>query len=83
VHVLIRPRSVALHTARPAGSPRNQWAGHIEGFDLLGDRVRVRVAGAVGLVAEVTPAAVAELGLHEGRPVWAAVKATEVEAYPR
>jgi molybdate transport system ATP-binding protein len=82
VHVLIHPRAVALHTARPDGSPRNQWLGRIEGFDLLGDRVRVRVAGPVDLVAEITPAAVADLGLHEGREVWAAVKATEIETYP-
>ena len=33
------------------------------------------------LVAEVTPAAVADLGLAEGSEVWASVKATEVTAY--
>ena len=82
MHVLVQPHAVALHTRRPDGSPRNQWPGRVEGFDLLGDRVRVRVGGAVPLVAEVTPAAVAELGLHEGRDVWTAVKATEIETYP-
>jgi molybdate transport system ATP-binding protein len=33
-------------------------------------------------VAEVTPAAVADLGLAPGQPAWASVKATEVSVYP-
>ena len=33
------------------------------------------------LVAEVTPAAVHELGLVEGGTVWTAVKATEITVY--
>ena len=53
-----------------------------DGFDLLGDRVRVRVTGEVSLVAEITPASVADLGLREGQDVWTTVKATEVETYP-
>jgi molybdate transport system ATP-binding protein len=48
----------------------------------MGDHVRVRLAGPVDLVADVTPAAVADLGLVEGGSVWASVKATEVTAYP-
>jgi molybdate transport system ATP-binding protein len=82
VHALIHPRAVALHTTRPDGSPRNRWPGRIEGFDLLGDRVRVRVTGEVPLVAEITPAAVTALDLREGGEVWTAVKATEIETYP-
>jgi molybdate transport system ATP-binding protein len=82
VHVLIHPNAVAVHTEHPAGSPRNQWPARVVGFDLLGDRVRVRLDGPISLVAEITPAAVAELGLHEGQDVWAAVKATEIETYP-
>jgi molybdate transport system ATP-binding protein len=80
--VLIRPRSISLHRHRPDTSARNQWPGHVTGFDLLGDHVRVRVAGEVDLVAEVTPAAVDELGLIEGAAVWASVKATDVTSYP-
>jgi molybdate transport system ATP-binding protein len=34
------------------------------------------------IIAEVTPAAISALGLVEGSPVWAAVKATEVEVHP-
>jgi molybdate transport system ATP-binding protein len=82
VHVLIHPNAVALHTEPPGGSARNRWPGRVAGFDLLGDRVRVRVEGAVPLVAEVTPAAVAALDLREGQDVWTAVKATEIETYP-
>jgi molybdate transport system ATP-binding protein len=83
VHVLIHPTAVAVHTVEPAGSPRNRWPGRVAGFDLLGDRVRVRVEGTVPLVAEITQAAVADLGLQEGSEVWTSVKATEIETYPR
>ncbi len=81
VLLLIHPHAVGLHRNRPEGSARNQWEGRITGFDMLGDRVRVRLAGEVSLVAEVTPAAVAAMGLVEGDSVWATVKATEVAAY--
>ena len=80
--LVVRPQAVALHRSRPETSARNQWACHITGFDLMGDHVRVRLAGPVDLVADVTPAAVADLGLVEGGSVWASVKATEVTAYP-
>ncbi len=80
--LLIHPHAVGLHRNRPEGSARNQWEERITGFDMLGDRVRVRLAGDLSLVAEVTPAAVAEMGLVEGESVWATVKATEIAAYP-
>ena len=78
----IDPRAVSIHRTRPEGSPRNVWAGRINGTDLLGDRVRVHVDGPVSLVAEVTSAAVAAVGLRDGVDVWAAVKATELLIYP-
>jgi molybdopterin-binding protein len=34
------------------------------------------------VTAEVTPQAVAELGLTAGARVWASVKATEITVYP-
>jgi molybdate transport system ATP-binding protein len=34
-----------------------------------------------GLAADVTPAAVADLGAEPGVPLWFAVKATEVEIH--
>jgi molybdate transport system ATP-binding protein len=84
VFAVVPPRSVSLWRSRPDGSPRNVWRGRAAGLDLLGDRVRVRVDARPqpSLVAEVTPAAVAELGLAEGSDVWVSVKATEVRAYP-
>ncbi|MFI5046946.1 MAG: ABC transporter ATP-binding protein [Acidimicrobiia bacterium] len=81
VYVAVDPRAVSLHRVQPEGSPRNVWPGRITGTDLLGDRVRVHVDGRVPLVAEVTPAAVAAVGLHDGADVWAAVKATELSIY--
>jgi len=83
VFVVIHPRVVSLHTSAPSGSPRNVWQGRIEGVDHEGSRVRVGVGGPRRIVAEVTPAATEALGLAEGEPVWAAVKATEIETYSR
>lgn len=83
VLLLIRPRAVALHRRRPDTSARNVWRCTVEGFDMLGEHVQVRLRGAVALTAEVTPGAVAELGVTEGSEVWASVKATEVDAYPQ
>jgi molybdate transport system ATP-binding protein len=83
VFATIAPAAVALHLGEPEGSPRNRWYTSVEHLDLLGDRVRVRLAQPVGLVAEVTTAAASELGLREGDPVWASVKATEIITYPR
>jgi molybdate transport system ATP-binding protein len=83
VYVAIQPHAVSLHRARPEGSPRNVWSGRVRGLDLLGDRVRIHVDGAVPIVAEVTAGAVGDLGLHDGVDVWASVKATEVDVYPR
>jgi molybdate transport system ATP-binding protein len=82
VLVVIHPRAVALHRARPRGTPRNVWAGTIDGVDPEGDRVRVRVAGPVPVVAEITRSALTELELTEGDEVWVAVKATEIVTYP-
>jgi molybdate transport system ATP-binding protein len=87
VYAAFRPTAVALFPARPAGSPRNVWPGRIVGLEPHGDGVRVEVGGAPDpastLLAEVTPAAVAELGLVPGAEVWAAVKASEITVYPR
>ena len=72
-----------LSNAPMHGSPRNQWSARVDGIESIGDRARVRLAGDVTLVAEVTTAAVAELGLREASQVWASVKATEVQVSPR
>jgi molybdate transport system ATP-binding protein len=83
VFVAVRPNAITLHRHEPQGSARNVWAGQAGELTLAGDRARVRfVHSAVPLIAEVTPAAVAELHLADGGPVWASVKATDVDTYP-
>jgi molybdate transport system ATP-binding protein len=82
VFAAVHPTAVALYRARPDGTPRNVWAGTIDGLDVHGDRVRVHVAGSLPIVAEVTPAAVAALDLGVGGDVHVSVKATEVTIYP-
>ena len=82
VFAVVHPRSVALYRTRPDGTPRNVWEGRAVDLDFEGDRVRVRLEGTPAIVAEVTPAAVRELSLDRGDPVWVAVKATEINVYP-
>jgi molybdopterin-binding protein len=82
VFAVIHPRAVALHRARPEGSPRNVWRGRASALDFQGDRVRARIEGEMPIIAEITPAAVRELDLAEGGEVWVSVKATEITVYP-
>jgi len=82
VFVAFRPSAVALHRTAPDGSPRNTWPTTVTAIEAHGDTVRVRLDGAPPVLADVTPAAVAELDLLPGRRVWAAVKATETNVYP-
>jgi molybdate transport system ATP-binding protein len=83
VFLAFAPSAVALYRTRPDGSPRNLWRARVGAIERQGDRVRVRLSGPpFEAVADVTPAAVAELRLSEGSPVWAAVKATETHVYP-
>jgi molybdate transport system ATP-binding protein len=83
VAVVVRPRAVALHAAEPEGSPRNAWPLTVVDVtvDAAGDRARVALDGPLALVAEVTPAAVADLDVRPGSHLWAAVKAVDVECY--
>lgn len=80
--VAFPPRAVALYPHRPHGSPRNVWRLTVEGIERFGDQVRVHLAGNPSLAADISPAALAELGLARGDAVWAGVKAAEVECYP-
>jgi molybdate transport system ATP-binding protein len=79
---LVHPRAVTLHRNRPEGSARNVWRGDAQALDFEGDRVRIEIGGSPSIVAELTPAAAADLHLREGGPVWVSVKATEVDVYP-
>jgi len=78
---VVHPRAVALHRSRPDGTPRNVWAGTVGHVDPEGGRARVHVDAEVPVTAEVTTSSLAELGLGEGTPVWASVKATEVAVF--
>lgn len=82
VLVALRPSAIAVHTERPDhASPRNVWAGTITGLEMLADRVRAQVDGQPGALVDLTPAAVADLGLRPGLPVWLSAKATEVDVF--
>jgi molybdate transport system ATP-binding protein len=82
VFVAFPPAAVALFRTRPDGSPRNLWRVRVERVERHGDQARVHLDGPLPVAADVTPAAVAELGLAEGSELWAAVKASETHAYP-
>ena len=71
-----------VSTAAPVvSSARNTWPATIAGLTLLTDRVRLDLEGEPSALVDVTPAAVAELGLDAGQRVWLSAKATELEVY--
>lgn len=81
---VFRPASVAVHVEPPHGSPRNVFAATVAALEPHGDMIRVRAGGpgwVVGLTADLTPPAVADLELAPGDPVYLAVKAAEVDVY--
>lgn len=82
VLVSVSPRAVALYGAQPHGSPRNTWRGVVASLEPDHGVVRVRLEGPVPVTALVTAAAASELGLVPGARAWAAIKATEIVAYP-
>ena len=83
---LFHPTAVAVHRDHPDGSPRNVFRVQITELTDRGGMIRVHTAdrsdGTAGLIADLTPAAVAEVGLLPGAEVYFAVKATEVQVYP-
>jgi molybdate transport system ATP-binding protein len=82
VLLTIHPRAVSLFPEPPHGSPRNTWLTNVVAIQRLDDRVRVQLAPPLAISAEVTPGAVADLGLAPGTRIWAAVKATEIAVQP-
>ncbi|MGV9847343.1 ABC transporter ATP-binding protein [Streptomyces sp. NPDC003442] len=82
VFVAFPPAAVTLHRDRPDSSARNLWRLEVAGMESHGDQIRVDLTGELPLLADLTTAAVAELSLHPGRPVWATLKATQTHAYP-
>jgi molybdate transport system ATP-binding protein len=83
VHVVFAPTAISLHAERPTGSPRNAWPVTVGTMERHAHTVRLRLEGPPSLLADVTPAAVADLRLAPGKHLWAALKATEIHAYPR
>jgi molybdopterin-binding protein len=78
----VRPQAVSLHMHQPEGTPRNVWSGRVIGVDATGERVRVEVHSEPPVVAEITPAALADLRLASGDEVWVSIKATDVHLEP-
>lgn len=77
------PSAVTVSLAQPEGSARHRWHGTVLSAAPHGDAVRLLVGAERELIADVTPAATAELGLVPGREVWLSVKETAVRTYAR
>jgi molybdate transport system ATP-binding protein len=75
------PSAVTVSLTEPAGSARHRWHGRVVSLAPHGAAVRLLVSGERELIADVTPAATAELGLVPGREVWLSVKETAVDSY--
>jgi len=83
VLVAVRPSAILVSTQHPQpSSARNTWPARITGLTMLADRIRLDLDGKPPALADVTPAAVAELSLDPGSQVWLTVKATDLEVYP-
>ncbi len=75
------PSAVTVSLAQPEGSARHRWHGKVLSAAPHGDAVRLLVGADRELIADVTPAATAELELAPGREVWLSVKETAVSTY--
>ncbi|HEY5979981.1 MAG TPA: ATP-binding cassette domain-containing protein [Microlunatus sp.] len=78
------PTAVSVYLEEPHGSPRNVFGVTVVELEPRDHQVRVRASSAGGdsLTADVTAAAVGDLDLYPGRPVFFTVKATAVTLYP-
>ncbi|MFL6142472.1 MAG: ABC transporter ATP-binding protein [Labedaea sp.] len=83
VYIAFPPTAVSLHPERPVGSPRNSWPVTVTHIEQHAHTVRIRLSGTPPVVADVTPAVIAELRLAPGTVLCATVKATETTTYPR
>jgi molybdopterin-binding protein len=84
VHVAYRPDDVVLaaHGTSGVSSERNRLDLHVAAITPAGGLVRVRLTGAVQLVALVTRASADALGLAPGTPIQARLKATALRVFP-
>jgi molybdate transport system ATP-binding protein len=82
VTLAVRAEDVLVGVAPVAGlSARNAYGGRVLSIERTGVDVTLRCAldaGGVEILARVTPAAVAALGLRPGGPVWLAVKSHSI-----
>ncbi|WP_415974537.1 sulfate/molybdate ABC transporter ATP-binding protein [Rhodococcus sp. 077-4] len=80
------PAAVSVHPTAPHASPRNVFEVEIEELEVQGSGIRVRSRphpdGSPGMAADITPAAVSDLGLEPGRTVFFVVKSREVALHP-
>ena len=82
VTLAIRAEDVLVAVGPVAGlSARNAYAGRLLSIERTGVDVTLRCvleAGGIEVLARITPAAVAALGLSPGGPVWLAVKSHSI-----
>jgi molybdate transport system ATP-binding protein len=74
------PGAVTVHVDPPTGSARNVIRDRVTALEPQGALIRVRGAG--GVAADLTPASAVELGLNTGTGVWFVVKAAELAVHP-
>ncbi|WP_222618312.1 sulfate/molybdate ABC transporter ATP-binding protein [Nakamurella sp. PAMC28650] len=80
---VFRPSAVSVFPTDPGGSPRNHWPARIASLEPGTAAIRLRTDGPPAVAVDVTPAAVAEMGLAPGSVVFLSVKATEVLIHRR
>ncbi|RAX48563.1 molybdenum ABC transporter ATP-binding protein [Arthrobacter sp. AQ5-05] len=73
-----RPSAISVYLDPPHGSPRNLLAATITDLEPHGDAIRVRAGD---LAADITPGALADLGLVPGMRAYFVLKATAVTIY--
>lgn len=83
------PRAVSVFPSddEPHGSPRNTAAATVAALEPHGPVVRLRTTAdgrgwTSGVAADLTPAAIADLGIDVGSEVLLSVKATAVDVHP-
>lgn len=84
------PSAVAVELDEPhRASPRNSLPAVVDGLEPHGPVIRLRAAATAGgpacvagLTAELTPAALADLGLQPGSPIRLVIKAAQVAVHP-
>ncbi|OZD09274.1 molybdenum ABC transporter ATP-binding protein [Rhodococcus sp. 06-235-1A] len=86
VVAVFSPAAVSVHPVAPHASPRNVFEVVVEEMEVQGSGIRVRSRphpdGSPGIAADITPAAVSDLGLEPGRSVFFVVKSLEVALHP-